>query len=591
MQCIFRLIWIFLILQVVFHSCQQDKFSSEFPNYGNKIEKDPLQGLSFRPNIVWLVAEDLSPILPAYGDSTVQTPNLDRLAAEGVRYTNAFSPSGVCAPSRLALATGMYPSSIGGNNMRVQYVKSHMDQLGLVLYEVVPPPEVKMMSQILRENGYYCTNNDKTDYQFRHPVTAWDESSLGGHWRNRPEGKPFFAVFNFGVTHEGHVTRPYRKQLMRYFEPDFPADKENYNDFGELIAPGEWELNIPQDLPVPVPPYLPETEKSLQDIRRGYSNIIALDRQIGVILNQLEEDGLMDSTVIFFYSDHGGPLPRQKRLIYDSGIKVPLLIRSPGQAGKGAYDDQLISFIDFAPTVLSIAGIRKPDHMQGKAFAGKYRAGKQRKYLHAAADRFDAQVDMIRAVRDKQFKYIRNFHPDKPYYLPVKYREQMGIMQELLRLHEKDSLNEYQGQWFRGSKPEEELFDTRSDPHELNNLAKDPSYSRKLAELRRECDSWMTRINDMGKIPEKEILEIFWPDRIQPVTEAPEFSVHNGKVFLESATPGASIGYQVIPTGQEPENEWKIYLEPFPVLRGITVLAVAHRLGYKPSGTVKFGFK
>jgi arylsulfatase A-like enzyme len=582
---------IVVALPVLFPSCNRNDFSNDFPNYGQRIDTDPLRGLVFRPNIIWLVAEDLSPILPAFGDSTVETPNLDRLAVEGVRYTNAFSPSGVCAPSRLALTTGMYPAAIGGHNMRVQYVKSHMDQLGLVLYEVVPPPEVKMMSQILRENGYYCTNNDKTDYQFQHPVTAWDESSLAAHWRNRPDNKPFFAVFNFNVTHEGHVTRPYRKQLMRYHEPDFPALTGNYADFGESIPPEEWALNIPVDHPVPVPPYLPETEKSLRDIRRVYSNIIALDRQIGVILNHLEEDGLMDSTVIFFYGDHGGPLPRQKRLIYDSGIKVPLLIRYPHKAGGGAYDDQLVSFIDFAPSVFSIAGIKKPAYMHGRAFTGKHRAGKQRKYIHAAADRFDAQVDKIRAVRDKQFKYIRNFKPDIPYYLPVKYREQMGIMQELLRLHEKDSLNKYQAQWFREKKPVEELFDTWADPHELKNLAGDPAYTHKLEELRLECDSWMSRINDMGTIPEKEILEKFWPDRIQPETEPPQFSVHNGKIFLQSATTGASIGYQLLSADQDPGNEWKIYLEPIPVLPDVTLHAVAHRLGYKPSRKIKFGFK
>ncbi|MBR9999714.1 MAG: sulfatase [Cyclobacteriaceae bacterium] len=582
--------WILLSASILL-SCQGNMMSMEFPNYGRKLESHPLKGLPYRPNIVWLVAEDLSPILPAYGDSTVQTPSLDMLAAEGVRYTNAFSPSGVCAPSRLALATGMYPSGLGGHNMRVQYVKSHMDQLGMVLYEVVPPPEVKMMSQVLRENGYYCTNNDKTDYQFQHPVTAWDESSLQAHWRDKPAGMPFFAVFNFGVTHEGHVTSPYRKQLMRYLDPDFPVSSQNKADFGEMILPEEWDLNIPPDSEVPVPPYLPVTEKSLQDVRRVYSNIVELDRQVGVILRQLEEDGLMDSTVVFFYSDHGGPLPRQKRLIYDSGIKVPLIIRYPGQAGAGAYDDQLISFIDFAPTAFSIAGIRIPAHVQGQAFLGKSKSGKPRKYIHAAADRFDAQVDMIRAVRDKQYKYLRNFHPDKPYYLPVKYREQMGIMQELLRLHEQDSLNGYQAQWFRDEKPGEELFDTWNDPHELQNLAEDPGYFKKLVELREECDHWMSRIHDMGNIPEKEILEMFWPEGIQPETEPPEFSVQGGRVVLKTATRGASIGYQIWHKDQRIVNTWLVYQEPIPIQPDATILAIAHRLGFKPSETIKFGFK
>jgi len=571
-------------------SCEQERNASTFPNYGIRIKTDPAKNLTFRPNIVWLVAEDLSPILPSYGDSTVNTPNLDRLAREGVRYTNVYSPSGVCAPSRCALATGMYPSSIGGHNMRVQYVKSHMDQLGLILYEIVPPPEVKMMSQVLRENGYYCTNNDKTDYQFQHPVTAWDESSLEAHWRKRPANKPFFAVFNFGVTHEGHVTRPYRKQLMRYFDPDFPNSIGNMADFGDMINPEEWDLNVAADMEVPVPPYLPGTEKSLQDVRRVYSNIVVLDQQIGVILKQLENDGLMDSTLVFFYGDHGGPLPRQKRLIYDSGIKVPLIVRYPNLAGAGSYDDRLISFIDFAPTVFSVAGITIPDYIQGRAFLGEQR-GKPRKYIHAAADRLDAQVDRIRAVRDKRYKYLRNYYPNRPFYLPVAYREQMGIMQELLRLNEKDSLNEYQAQWFRKKKPEEELFDTWNDPHELNNLADDPSYDKKLIELRKECDRWMKEINDMGVIPEKEILESFWPGRKQPVTKAPVYEIKNGRIFLTSATEGASIGYRLLREGMNPDESWKVYTEPLPVHGNVIILAVAHRLGFKPSDTVKFGFK
>jgi arylsulfatase A-like enzyme len=441
------------------------------------------------------------------------TPNIDRLAKEGVVYTNVFSPSGVCAPSRCALATGMYPSSIGGHNMRVQYVKSHMDQLGLILYEIVPPPEVKMMSQVLREHGYFSSNNDKQDYQFKPPVTAWNESSLNAHWRHREPGQPFFSVFNIGVTHEGHVTRPYRMQLMRYHDPEFPESTGNPSGFGDIISKKEWALNIPEDLEVPIPPYLPSTDTAKKDMRRVYSNIIELDRQIGIILGQLEEDNLLDSTIVFFYSDHGGPLPRQKRLIYDSGIKVPLIIRYPGKLGSGHYDDQLISFVDFAPTTFSIAGIKAPSFVQGQAFLGRHRPRKSRKYVYAAADRLDAQVDMIRAVRDERYKYLLNFFPDKPYYLPVKYREQMAIMQELLRLKEADSLNEYQAQWFRETKTREELFDTWDDPHELNNLADNPDYSDKLEELRDACAKWMEEINDMGKIREAEIIESFWPER------------------------------------------------------------------------------
>ena len=555
------------------------------------IKFDPASQLEFKPNIVWIVAEDLSPIIPAYGDSTVRTPNIDRLAREGVVYTNVFSPSGVCAPSRCAIATGMYPSSIGGHNMRVQYVKSHMDQIGLILYEIVPPPEVKMMSQVLRENGYFCSNNDKQDYQFTPPVTAWDETSLKAHWRHRKEGQPFFSIFNIGVTHEGHVTRPYRKQLMRYHDPEFPESIGNPANFDELITEKEWALNIPEDLDVPVPPYLPSTDVALKDIRRVYSNIIELDRQIGIILNQLEEDQVLDSTIVFFYSDHGGPLPRQKRLIYDSGIKVPMVIRYPGQIGAGYFDDQLISFIDLAPTLFSIAGIKIPDYVQGKAFSGIYRSRNERKYIHAAADRFDAQVDMIRAVRDERFKYLLNFYPDRPYYLPIKYREQMTIMQELLRLNEIDSLDTYQSQWFRENKVKEELFDTWEDPYELHNLANDPEYADKLDELRIECSRWMESINDMGEIPETEILENFWPGREQPVTATPAYEVIDGELILRSETEGANIGYKVYGYNGSVPEKWEVYTRPLVIRTDTRIEVVAHRLGYGPSESIKIEFR
>ena len=583
----------FGIAAILFFSCIiSGCIHSDNANKRNLIKFDPTGQLKFKPNIVWIVTEDLSPIIPAYGDSTVETPNLDRLAREGIVYTNVFSPSGVCAPSRCALTTGMYPSSIGGHNMRVQYVKAHMDKLGLVLYEVVPPPEVKMMSQVLREHGYFCSNNDKQDYQFSPPVTAWDETSLQAHWRHRKNGQPFFSVFNIGVTHEGHVTQPYRKVLMRYHDPDFPESIDNPEGYDEMLtADGKWKLNIPEDLEVPIPPYLPTTEIAKKDVRRVYSNIVELDRQVGIILKQLEDDNLLDSTIVVFYADHGGPLPRQKRLIYDSGIKVPMIIRYPGQVGAGYFDDQLISFIDFAPTAFSLAGIKIPNYVQGQAFLGKYKSRKPRKYIHAGADRLDAQVDMIRAVRDKQYKYLLNFYPDKPYYLPVQYREQMAIMQELLRLNAIDSLDEYQAQWFRKSKDKEELFDTWEDPYELNNLAKDPQYQDKLEELRVECDHWMTEINDMGKIPEAEILKSFWPGRKQPVTAAPTYEASNGKLVLHSETEGANIGYKIYPYNEMPPEVWQVYTHPITINVDMRVEVVAHRLGYAPSEVVKFEFR
>lgn len=523
----------------------------------------------FRPNILWLVAEDLSPNIPAFGDSTVVTPTLSRLAAEGVRYTHVFSPSGVCAPSRAAIATGMYQNHIGAQHMRTgpwfssnvspQAIASAAQYMppGVSPYEAMPPAGVKMHSEYLREAGYYTANNAKQDYQFRAPVTAWDESSPRAHWRGRKPGQPFFAIFNYEVTHESRIW-----------------------------AKANDSLWVDDNLNVPVPPYLPDTEVGRRDVRRMYSNIKEMDAQIGAILAELEADGLLDSTIVFWYTDHGGPLPRQKRLLYDSGMRLPLIVRFPQQWRAGEVDDQLISFVDFKPTLLSLADIAPPGYVDGQAFLGPYAASTPRRYVHGAADRFDEQYDAIRAVRDHRFKYLRNLQPEKGYYLPVAYREQMPIMQELLRLRDAGALDEVQAQWFRPRKPPEELFDTENDPHELHNLAGDPAYADKLAELRAECDRWMQAIDDKGLIPEPEYVASIWPGGAQPVTQPPVAERQGTQVALHSDTQGASIGYQRLSAATEQAETWRVYTGPVTLAAGEQLVTVAHRIGYLPSEQV-----
>lgn len=544
------------------------------------------QSTDGQPNILWLVAEDLSPYLATFGDPTVSTPNLDRLAVEGVRYTNVFSVSGVCSPSRAALATGMYPTSIGAHHMRTTYQQPEAREMGIIDYEVVPPPHVRMVSEIMREHGYYTANNSKEDYQFHPSLMAWDETSLFAHWRNRPADTPFFAIFNFGVTHEGQIWNPATVWNLRYGREVFPPDRNQ-----ELVwfpfPPGvEKELHIPADLDVPIPPYLPETPAVINDVRRMYSNVVEMDSYVGVVLNQLEEDGLFDETIIVWYTDHGGPLPRQKRLLYDSGLHVPMIVRYPGGERAGEVDDQLVSFVDFAPTLLSQAGIQAPDYMQGRAFDGEFEED-ERRYIFAAADRFDGHYDTIRAVRDKRYKYLRNFQPERGYYLPLDYREQMATMQELLRLRDAGELNEIQSQWFRPSKPEEELFDTWNDPHELNNLADDPAHAERLAEFRQALQEWMDDAGDMGFIPETELIDRFWPGSQQPGTAAPVVEGDGAEVMIASDTEGASIGYRRQGEGV-PWIGWNLYTGPLRLEPGEQIEIVAHRLGYAPSETVTY---
>ena len=537
-----------------------------------------------RPNILWLVAEDLSPYLGPFGDATVETPNLARLATEGVRFTNVFSVSGVCAPSRAALATGTYPTSIGAHHMRTAPQQPEARQRGLIDYEAVPPPEVRMVSEILRQHGYYAANNAKEDYQFQPSAMAWDESSLFAHWRNRPAGQPFFAVFNFGVTHEGQIWGPAPKWNLRYEREVFPPDRHEELVWRRFAEGEEKPLAVPADLDFEVPPYLPDTPAVRRDILQMYSNIVEMDRQVGVVLDQLEADGLAEETIVVWFSDHGGPLPRQKRLLYDSGLHVPMIVRYPDREGAGTRDEQLVSFVDFAPTLLSWAGIAPPAAMQGRAFAGPAASDPPRRYVFAAADRFDGYTDRIRAARDSRFKYLRNFRPDQGYYLPLAYREQMATMQELLRLRAGENLSAAQAQWFRAAKPAEELFDTQADPHELNNLAGDPRFREELAELRQAAEQWMAAVGDLGSLPERDLIERFWPGREQPKTVAPaaEFDAAAGVLSLASATPGASIGYRRAGEAS-PTIGWQVYAAPIKPMPGATIEAIAHRLGFAPS--------
>jgi len=505
-------------------------------------------------NILWLVAEDLSPnYLSAYGDLTSPTPNLDKLASEGVVYDYAFSTSGVCAPSRATLATGVYANSFGAQNMRTMWAEANARRGGIIDYEAVPPPEIRMLGDIMRENGYYCTNNSKTDYQFEKSVMAWDESSNNAHWKNRSNDKtPFFSIFNFNQTHEGN-----------FFS--------NWD---------EEEFLISNDVDITIPPYLPQNSIGKRELRKVYSRLINLDNWIGEKIKELENEGLLEKTIVVFYSDHGGPLPRQKRLLYDSGLKVPLIIRYPNKERSGERDGRLVSFVDFPPTVLSMAGIKAPSFMQGQAFEGKFRSTRDREFIHGHADRFDESVDMIRAVRSKKFKYLKNFHPEKPYYLPLAFRERLPSMQELLRMRDANELDENQALWFRESKPEEELFDIENDPHELTNIASDPKYNEILVSMREECANWMDKIDDKGVINERELIELFYPQRKAKQTISPNIEISDKSVSVDVVTDGSRIGYRYS-SKKEPSKGWIHYKDPITLIPNDTLEIIAHRIGYK----------
>ncbi|ALJ06747.1 sulfatase [Pseudalgibacter alginicilyticus] len=535
-----------------------------------------------QPNILWLVTEDMGPYLPPFGDMTVQTPNLSRLASQGVVYPNLYSTAGVCAPSRATIATGLYPSGFGANHMRTT---SYTDVTGLPAYEAVPNPEVKMMSELLRMNGYYCSNNSKEDYQFKAPVTAWDESGSYAHWRNRNKNQPFFSVFNFNVTHESGLFEPYgfKKSEFRHYH----SGDTTYTVQSGIIKENETQNHLSKNTKFNIPPYLQNTETVRRDLWKMYNNIAEMDKQVGAILDQLEEDGLLESTIIFFYADHGGPLPRQKRLIYDSGLNSPMIIRFPNKQLAGTEDNQLISFVDFAPTTLSLTGTQPKDYMQGQAFLGKNKSQTKRQFIHAAADRFDGFTDAIRAVRDKQFKYIRNYRPNQPYYLPVTFRERIPTMQELLKLRDENKLNDIQSLWFRKTKSNEELYDCKNDPYELNNLINNKAYSEKLQELRDEMDHWLNNIGDTPNLDERELIDKLWKGKkTKPITQQPIITAAHKTISISCNTLGSSIGYKII--NDSVPSSWSIYKAPFKVFDGDKILVQAHRIGYKPSDIIEY---
>lgn len=430
----------------------------------------------------------MSPHLGCYGDTYANTPNLDRFAAEGQRYTHAFSTAGVCAPSRSCLITGMYQTTIGTCHMRSNHA---------------PPAHIKCFPTYLRDAGYYCTNNVKTDYQFDVPPDAWDDNSKTAHWRNRKKSdQPFFAVFNSTVTHESQIGK--LKSLPEALASRIP---------GGLHDPARATL----------PPWYPDTELIRKHWAHMYDCHSAMDVWAGDLLKQLEVDGLADSTVVFFFSDHGDGIPRAKRWMYDSGLHVPFLVRWPGRLHPNTTTDRLVSFVDFAPTVLSIAGVKIPEHMQGAPFLGKHES-KPRKHIFAARDRMDERYDTIRAARDSRYKYIRNYQPDKPYDQYVSYCESWPIMQELRRVQAAGGLNDAQRLFFRSTKPLEELYDTESDPHELHNLADSPEHRDPLDSLRTALDQWLDESNDLGFVPETEL------DRFVPA-QNPDLTTSAGPTY------------------------------------------------------------
>ena len=533
-----------------------------------------------RPNILLLMAEDMSSRVGAFGDTVAVTPNLDALARQGVRYTNTFTAAGVCAPSRAAHILGMHQISTG-----TQHMRTSTRPLGG--YYAVPPAGVKAYPELLRGAGYYTFTDQKLDYQFsgiRHhsgPFTIWDaegdvegdvESNAG--WQGRKAGQAFFGFLNFEISHESGIFRPlgsmpnsrthFMLQALRWW---------NFDDVQSGVV-------SPDD--VILPPYYPDTPTVRRDLARHYDNIAHMDKEVGSILEQLQADGLADSTIVIWTTDHGDGLPRAKRELFDSGIKVPMIIRwpeayRPEGVSPGGLDQRLISFIDLAPTILGLAGVARPDYLQGQDFSSP--GEPLRQYIYASRDRIDEVPDRQRAVRDGRFKYIRSWFPDQPEGIELAFRENIDMVREMRDLYRAGRLDEAQRRWFEAP-GEERLFDLDRDPFELNNVSEDPNYQQDLVRMRAALDSRLASIGDWSEETESAMVERFAPGGVRAVTSMPVAVVADGALTIEAMDVGSSMGYRL------DEGPWRLYTGRVDVSGTELIEAKAVRYGWQESGVV-----
>jgi len=424
---------------------------------GTLVADEPSAAAS-RPNLLWIVADDLGLELGCYGEPHVSTPNLDRLASEGVLFKRAFATSPVCSSSRSAYITGMYQTSIGAHHHRA-----------IDAFPDLPEP-VLPLPQILKAAGYHTTNQAselaprrraKTDFNFNYE--AGDLFS-GEHYREAAPGQPFFAQIQIYPPH-----RP------------FPRDP---------VEPERLEGLV-------LPPYYPEHPLIRRDWAAYLLGVEELDRAVGAALDALEESGQAGNTIVVFFGDHGRPHLRDKQWLYEGGLATPLIVRWPGRLPAGEVRDEMVSLIDLAPTCLEWIGEPVPEWMQGRSFADPGRGG--RAFIFGARDRCGDAEDRIRSVRDERFKYIRNFFPDRPYLQTSVYKE-MGYpaIHVLRHLHARDELDETAALLLAEVRPGEELYDLEADPHEIRNLAADPAHRETLEAMRARIDAWIEETGDQG---------------------------------------------------------------------------------------------
>ncbi|MHC4586665.1 MAG: sulfatase-like hydrolase/transferase [Planctomycetota bacterium] len=429
---------------------------------------------NIRPNILWILSEDISPDLSCYGTPAVETPNLNKLADQGVRFTNAFTTSPVCSTSRSAMITGMHQNSIGAHHHR-----SHRGD-GYTL-----PKPVQPITEYFRQAGYFTANvktaapgvrgSGKTDFNFKYSK-VFD----GSDWNQRKPGQPFFAQLSISMTHRGKQWNGLDKKL------DNPVDPAK----------------------VKLPPFFPDHPIARADWATYLNSIQMMDQYVGKIMQRLDNEGLTDNTVVIFIGDHGRCHVRGKQWLYDGGIRIPLIVRWPDKLKPGRVNEDMVSAIDISATVLKIAGINPPKHLQGQVFFGP--GAKKQEYIFAARGRCDETIECIRCVHDKRYSYIRNYMSYRPWMALNRYKDNSYPMRNLLRnLHAEGKLTPAQMKFMAPTKPPEELYDLKNDPYELHNLVNSTRHQKLLKRMRAAHIKWMHQTKDIGLIPEPILEDMY----------------------------------------------------------------------------------
>lgn len=534
--------------------------------------------MTTRPNVLWISTHDINPHLGAYagvwpGAEQAHTPRLDALAKQGIRFDNAYAAAPVCAPSRSSVITGSYPTAIGTMHMRSN---------------AVIPEDVRFLPEIMREAGYYTTNNWFRDFQTEAPGTAYDDAGNTSHWRGRPDGAPFFAAFHGMITHESQI----------YVDDDA---------FAEATARVPAEHRHSPDS-VEIPPYHPDTEVFRTAWARYLDLVSAMDAWVGDLLDELDADGLTDSTIVVFWSDHGAGFPRAKRWAGEAGLRVPLIIRWPSGLREVGSTDALTGLVDLAPTMLAACGIDVPPFMHGQPLIDSQgELTNPNDYVFGGRDRMDEQEDMVRTVRDARYRYIRNAHPDRSGMQHCRYPDALPTWSEMRRLAFEEAaargvgepeslLTQLQRSVIASTKPSEMLFDITLDPHETDDLAARPEFAHHLERLRNALDRWMVECDDLGRIDEASLLTEWRPGGELQVVAAPR-PLGDGRYV--SDTPGSRVGWTTQPPEASepslgaslvgmvagPERSWNLL--PVPKSETAPIWVKAWRPGFRSSGELR----